>query len=59
MKIKMFIFLTSSKEQKEGYNSTKLVMKTFESPIRPVKGDIMDDPGGLTQDFIMDMRLSK
>ena len=44
MKIKMLIFLTSSKEQKEN-NSTEMVMKTFESTIRPVKGDIIDDPG--------------
>jgi hypothetical protein len=44
MKIKMIIFLTSSKEQKEN-NRTEIVMKTFESTIRPVKGDIIDDPG--------------
>ncbi|PZX01208.1 hypothetical protein C7437_1252 [Psychrobacillus insolitus] len=44
MKIKMLIFLTSSKEQKEN-NSSEMVMKTFESTIRPVKGDIIDDPG--------------
>ena len=44
MKIKMLILLTSSKEQIEN-NRTQLVMKTFESTIRPVKGDIIDDPG--------------
>jgi hypothetical protein len=44
MKIKMIIFLTSSKEQKE-HNRTEIVMKTLESTIRPVKGDIIDDPG--------------
>lgn len=44
MKIKMIIFLTSTKEQKENYR-TEIVMKTFESTIRPVKGDIIDDPG--------------
>ena len=44
MKIKMLIFLTSSKEQIEN-NRTQMVMKTFESAIRPVKGDIIDDPG--------------
>ncbi|WP_186580264.1 hypothetical protein [Aquibacillus kalidii] len=44
MKIKMLISLTSSHEQKEN-NSIEMVMKTFESTIRPVKGDIIDDPG--------------
>lgn len=44
MKIKMLIFLTSSKEQKEN-NSPEMLMKTFESTIRPVIGDIIDDPG--------------
>ena len=44
MKIKMFIFLTSTKEQKEN-NRSELVMKTFESTIRPAIGDIIDDPG--------------
>ncbi|MFJ5761927.1 hypothetical protein ACIQAA_22975 [Neobacillus sp. NPDC093182] len=44
MKIKMIIFLTSSKESKEN-NRAGIVMKTFESTIRPVKGDIIDDPG--------------
>jgi hypothetical protein len=44
MKINMIIFLTSSKEQKEN-NRTEIVMKTVESMIRPVKGDIIDDPG--------------
>lgn len=42
MKIKMVIFLTSSKEE---MNRSELVMKTVESTIRPVKGDIIDDPG--------------
>lgn len=42
MKIKMIIFLTSSKEKN---NCGQIVMKTFESMIRPVKGDIIDDPG--------------
>jgi hypothetical protein len=44
MKIKMIIFLTSTKEQIEN-NRTEIVMKTVESSIRPVKGDIIDDPG--------------
>jgi hypothetical protein len=44
MKIQMIIFLTSSKEQKAN-NRTEIVMKTFESMIRPIKGDIIDDPG--------------
>ncbi len=41
MKIKMVIFLTSLKE----HNRAEMVMKTFESTIRPVIGDIIDDPG--------------
>ncbi|WP_412965503.1 hypothetical protein [Fredinandcohnia sp. 179-A 10B2 NHS] len=41
MKIKMIIFVTSTKEN----NRSEMVMKTFESAIRPVKGDIIDDPG--------------
>ncbi|WP_147535755.1 hypothetical protein [Bacillus marasmi] len=44
MKIKMIIFLTSTKEQQET-NRAELMMKTFESTIRPVQGDIIDDPG--------------
>jgi len=44
MIIKMIIFLTSSKQDKEN-NRSEIVMKTFESTIRPVKGDIIDDPG--------------
>ena len=40
----MIIFLTSTKEQKKK-NRTEIVMKTFESAFRPVKGDIIDDPG--------------
>jgi hypothetical protein len=44
MKINMVIFLTSTKEL--GKNSrSEMVMKTFESPFRPVIGDIIDDPG--------------
>lgn len=43
MKVKMIIFLTSTKEKTE--NRSEMVMKTFESTIRPVKGDIIDDPG--------------
>ena len=40
MKINLIIFISSIKEQKG-----KMVIKTFESNIRPVKGDILDDPG--------------
>ncbi|RPJ94115.1 hypothetical protein CW357_17015 [Rummeliibacillus sp. TYF005] len=43
MKINLGIFI-SSNEQKEN-NVGNLLMKTFESTIRPVKGDILDDPG--------------
>ncbi len=41
MKINLVIFISSVKE----HNTGELVMKTFESTIRPVKGDILDDPG--------------
>lgn len=44
MKIKMIIFVTSAKNQNENTRS-EMVLKTFESAIRPVKGDIIDDPG--------------
>jgi len=44
MKINLMIFISSVKEQKE-HNKTEFMMKTFESNIRPVKGDIIDDPG--------------
>lgn len=44
MKINMIIFLTSTKEQKKK-NRAEIVMKTFESTLRPVEGDIIDDPG--------------
>ncbi|MCT2538166.1 hypothetical protein NC661_10975 [Aquibacillus koreensis] len=43
MKINMVIFLTTTKEQEN--NRSEVVIKTFESTIRPVKGDIIDDPG--------------
>ncbi len=42
MKINMILFLTSSKEEN---NRSEVVMKTVESTIRPVKGDMIDDPG--------------
>ncbi len=44
LKINMIISLTSIKEQRES-NRYEVVIKTFESSIRPVKGDIIDDPG--------------
>lgn len=44
MKINLGIFISSINEQQEN-NVGKLLMKTFESDIRPVKGDIIDDPG--------------
>ncbi|UQZ32740.1 hypothetical protein C2I18_03710 [Paenibacillus sp. PK3_47] len=44
MKINLLIFISSIKEQKET-NIGEIVIKTFESDIRPVKGDILDDPG--------------
>lgn len=44
MKINLMIFISSIKEQKEN-NVGELMMKTFESTIRPAKGDILEDPG--------------
>ena len=44
MKIHLLIFITSVQE-KVVNNRQELRMKTFESDIRPVKGDIIDDPG--------------
>ncbi|MDL4839893.1 hypothetical protein [Aquibacillus rhizosphaerae] len=44
MKINMIIFLTSTKEER-GNNRSEMVMKTIQSTVRPVKGDIIDDPG--------------
>src|SRR4051812_17503597 len=41
MKINLVIFISSIKEN----NIYKLMMKTVESDIRPVNGDILDDPG--------------
>ena len=43
MKIKLFIFLTSTKNQENVVNES--LMKTFESIFRPVVGDIIEDPG--------------
>ncbi|WP_096439301.1 hypothetical protein [Alteribacter populi] len=42
MKIKMIMLVTSTKEEN---GNSEIVMKTFKSNIRPVKGDIIDDPG--------------
>lgn len=44
MKINLTLFLSSVKEQKEK-NLQEVMMKTFESNIRPVEGDIIEDPG--------------
>ena len=41
MKINLGIFISSKKEKNEG----KFLMKSFESNIRPAKGDIIEDPG--------------
>ena len=41
MKVNLVIFISSVK----GKNTGELVMKTVESTIRPVQGDILDDPG--------------
>lgn len=41
VKIKLLIFLTSTKE----HGRSEIVMKRFESSFRPIKGDIMEDPG--------------
>lgn len=44
MKINLVVFISSIKERKEN-NIAEVTVKTFESTIRPVKGDILDDPG--------------
>jgi hypothetical protein len=44
MKINLIIFISSVKEQNEN-GIQEAMMKTIESTIRPVKGDIIDDPG--------------
>ncbi|MFC3040855.1 hypothetical protein ACFOGI_11405 [Virgibacillus xinjiangensis] len=44
MKINLLIFVTSTKGEQVNAPS-KLMMKTVESDIRPIKGDILDDPG--------------
>ncbi|KHF41698.1 hypothetical protein [Halalkalibacter okhensis] len=49
MRIHLLIFISSVKDQKETPLGT-MMMKTFESTIRPVNGDIIDDPG-FHQDF--------
>ncbi|PFV80130.1 hypothetical protein COL05_15395 [Bacillus sp. AFS059628] len=41
MKINLVLFVSSFKEQ----TTPKLMIKTIESDIRPIKGDIIDDPG--------------
>ncbi len=44
MKINLIIFISSVKEQTEK-NIGEVMIKTFESTIRPAIGDILDDPG--------------
>lgn len=44
MKIHLLIFITSVHEKAETTRQ-EMMMKSFESDIRPVKGDIIDDPG--------------
>ena len=44
MKINLVIFISSVTKQNEN-NVAEIMIKTFESTIRPVKGDILDDPG--------------
>ncbi len=44
MKIHLILFVTSVTEQ-QSKNIQKLLMKTIESDFRPMKGDIIDDPG--------------
>lgn len=44
MKINLVVFILSIKEQGEN-NIGQVMIKTFESTIRPAKGDILDDPG--------------
>ena len=41
MNIKFYLYISPIKES----TNTYLMMKSFESPIRPMVGDIIDDPG--------------
>mgnify|MGYP003464809384 FL=1 len=43
MKIKLYVFLTSTKDKDN--TRSEMMMKTVESPFRPVIGDIIEDPG--------------
>jgi len=44
MEINLVIFISSINEQLKN-NTGEVMMKTFESNIRPAKGDILEDPG--------------
>ena len=43
VKYHFILFITSVKEN----NRSEILIKTIESPVRPFKGDIVDDPGFL------------
>ncbi|MFD1737475.1 hypothetical protein ACFSCX_13015 [Bacillus salitolerans] len=43
MKINLLVLVSSYKEQNK--NNVSTLIKTIESTIRPVEGDIIDDPG--------------
>ncbi|QFK70719.1 hypothetical protein F7984_05435 [Pradoshia sp. D12] len=43
MKIKLYVFLTSTKDKEN--SRSEMMMKTVESSFRPVIGDIIEDPG--------------
>lgn len=44
MKIRLLIFISSNKKHSEKNNGI-IMMKTFESDFRPLKGDVIEDPG--------------
>lgn len=43
MKINLLLFVSSAKT--EQHYTSEVLLKTYESQTRPVKGDILDDPG--------------
>ncbi|MFX3633938.1 MAG: hypothetical protein ACE3L7_26645 [Candidatus Pristimantibacillus sp.] len=45
MKINLLFFLHSIKKGNTPKDKHEILIKTFESPVRPIKGDILDDPG--------------
>jgi hypothetical protein len=45
LRISLLLFLHASKKENPTKDTHEVLIKTFESPVRPIKGDILDDPG--------------